>query len=207
MDFTKDDFQRLPYDINTGDFLKTYPKLATIPEFANRDEIKNFNNLFRYIVLLYSQNTPLLQISDYTERRQYAQEFSRVTKDDIANSSMFVIGYLRSCKSDKWGKLCVYRDALYNQALRLQSDQTVSGERTTALINNIELLETKIESTLASIASGDKKIESEIIGFIEEERLQDLRPENRVANILNGKPALNYDIYKKRGRGRPKRVE
>jgi hypothetical protein len=207
MDIGNEDLSKLPYDVNTLDFLRTYPKLTTIPEFQNRDEIKNFNNLFRYILLLYTPNTPLLQISDYSERKQYAQEYSRATKDDIAGASLFIIGYLRTTKADKWSKLCVYRDALYNQALRLQSDDTKSGERTAALIQNIELLETKIESTLASIAAGDKKIEAEIIGFVEEERLQDLRPENRVANILAGKPAMEYNPYQKRGRGRPKRVE
>ena len=204
MDITAEELKNLPYDINTLDFLRSYPKLATIPEFQDRSEVKNFNNLFRYIILLYTPNTPLLQIANYDERREYAIKYSRATKEDIAVSSIFIIGYLRYCKSDRWSKLCVYRDALFNQSFRLQSDTTVGGERTLQIINNIELLESKIESTLASIASGNKRLETEIVEFIEEERLQDLRPEARVAKILEGKPALDYDIYSKTGKRKRK---
>lgn len=206
MELSPEELKSLPYDVNSLDLLRSNPKLASIPEFQVRDGISNFNALLRYIVMLYSPNTPLLQISNYDERRDFAIKYSKVTKDDIAGSSVFVVGYLRHCKSDKWSKLSVYRDALFNQALRLQSDDTKSGERTAALIGNIELLESKIESTLASIAQGDKRIELDIIDRIEEDRLQDLRPESRVARLLEGKPALDYDIYQRSGKPKEKRT-
>ena len=201
-----EELKSLPYDVNSLDLLRSNPKLASIPEFQVRDGIKNFNALLRYIVLLYTPNTPLLQISNYDERKDFAIKYSKVTKEDIAGSSVFIIGYLRYSKSDRWAKLCVYRDALFNQSLRLQSDLTSSGERTAQIINNIELLESKIETTLAAIAAGDKKIEAEIVGFIEEDRLQDLRPESRVARLLEGKPALDYDIYQRSGKPKEKRT-
>ena len=114
MELSTEELKSLPYDVNSLDLLRSSPKLASIPEFQVRDGIKNFNALLRYIILLYTPNTPLLQISNYDERKDFAIKYSKVTKEDIAGSSVFIIGYLRYSKSDRWAKLCVYRDALFN---------------------------------------------------------------------------------------------
>jgi len=205
MDITADELEKLPYNINCKDFLTEYPTLQKIPEFQNLKEVKNFNSMFRYIVLLYTPNTPLLQISNYDERRQYAIDYSRINKDDLENSSSFTIGYLRFCKNDKWTTLSVYRESKFNLFRRLHGDETRSGERTGAILENIDKLDTRIASLLSDITNDDKRLESKVFESIEEERLQDLRPESRVARILEGKPALAYDIYQKKGRGRPKK--
>jgi hypothetical protein len=205
MDISEEDLKKLPFDIKCNDFIGTYPKLQSIPEFREKGGIKKFNNLLCYIILLYSPNTPLLQIQDYAERRQYALDLSKAYKDDLENSSSFVLGYLRLQKNDKWTTLSVYRESKFNLFLRLHSDETRSGERTGAILDNIDKLDTRIASLLADITNDDKKLESKVIEQIEEEHLSDLRPESRVANVLAGKPALGYNIYKRRGR--PKKTE
>lgn len=193
MEISDDELMMLPFDVTGNkDYLKTYPKLSSNPDFGkeNRKEIKDFNRTFKYIVLLYTPNTPLLRISDYAERRKWAVRKSGVSENDIRAASSLIIGYLRLQRNDKWTKLSVYRDAFYNQSLRLQSDDTKSGERTAALLDNIDKIEGRIESALSELSNGDTRIKDIIIDAIEDERLSNLRPEMIATAKEDGKDII-----------------
>lgn len=204
MEITREELKALPYDVYSPTILEDYPKLKGVPEFGEADKFKDFNALLAYIILLYTPNTPLMRITDYVERRNEAIRLSGSSIPDIEASSTVTVGYLRYCRQDKWTSLCVYRESKYNLLTRLHADEIKSGEKTITILASIDDLDKRIEALSADIANGDKEIKVRIGEYIEEERVSDLRPENRVARVLQGKEAMDYNPYKKKEKGRGK---
>jgi len=217
MDLSNEELLKLPYKVSGNiDYLKTYPELFRLPEFSetNRSLVNNFNATMKYIILMYSYKTPLMNLPDYFKRREYAKEFSKVREDDIANATSLIIGYLRMTKSHKWSLFCVLNDSFYNIAGRLQADRTESGERSGALRTNLKGTQEDIETLYNELLNDDPnvKIREAIIESAEEYRILDFRPEMIAMNKENGEPPLQgFNPYQKkdgrRGRKRnPKTI-
>ena len=209
MDFRESDLKKLPFEV-IGDihYLEKYPSLKDIPEF--KEEITcnlpvDFDLLFKYFVLLYSPNTPLLTIKDFVQRKGVALEISGMLRDpdmfqmdNEANLAyMLLITYLRMMNNNKWAKLMVYQNSYYNLMLRLQSGKTEAGERTKNLIENIDSLQIKIDELITDLANGDysPKIVINVLQSIEDVK-NELLPETIARQILEGSdPTRNWFPY------------
>lgn len=207
MNFIKKDFDKLPFDIESGvDYLTQYPQLKKTPEFSaqSRNELPlPFDDVFRYIILLYSSTSPLLQITDQGERKRTAAMLCNIDLDLLLNNksvNRILIGFLRIQKDTKFSKLIVFYEAYYNQSQKLLNDDTVSGERTEKIIANIESLEHKIEATIAEITAGDDSLglKKDIIQTLEDLRpSEELRPEAVAKKLAAGeKPLGDYTPYR-----------
>jgi hypothetical protein len=203
VEINKKDLTRLPFPVDqnidyreTFSSLNNYPRLRKVITDDPEKGLKvNFDKFFKYVVLIYTTNTPLLQIKDYKEQRMSALELAGLDfiNPDIQNILMgksqvangIVLSYCQMMKSFKWSKLCGFRDAFYVQFERLISGQTESGERTDQLIDNIEKLEKNIEVLIDEFLNHDKS--PELIDFVMqavEDVKNDIRPEY-IADMLH----------------------
>lgn len=210
MEIKESELNRLPFKvIGNIDYRKEYPHLLDIPEFrpefTKQLPIK-FDPYFKYIVLLYSQNTPLLNIRDFEQRKRYAIEYADIKDpesffidfseykddeeqppDEYGYLNQVFIAYLRFMKSNKWSKLYVFQNSYYNLMGLLQSGKTSPGERTRDLIQNIDSIGVKIDELITDLTNQHwtPKIESDILQAIEDVR-HDLRPEYIAQQLLEG---------------------
>ena len=211
MEFREDELNRLPFNvIGNVDYIAEYPTLQNYPEFS--DELLNelklpFNNLFKYFVLLYSQNTPLLNIKDYNQRKSVALTLAVIDplinldivmgRNPVAN--WILIAFFRMTKNNKWSKFCVFQDAYYNQLAKLQSGTVEPGERTKELMYNINTLESQIDEMLTDLMNQDRsqKLREDVFQAVEDAR-NNLRPEYIAQRIKEGDdPTRDWSPYAK----------
>ncbi len=108
-------FEKLPYRVDGKvNYLKEYPELKKIPEFSLETGF-DFNKIFRWVVLIFSQETPLLEIKNQVERKiRAAQEVGFNTEKEpvklflsCQNNAInsIIIAYLRRQKNKKYAML------------------------------------------------------------------------------------------------------
>lgn len=209
MDFRESDLKKLPFDVvGEIDYRERYESLKDVPEF--KEEITSnlpvdFNMLFKYFVLLYTPNTPLLSVKDFVQRKNVALEISGMLRDpdmfqfdkEANLAYMLMMAYLRMMNNNKWAKLSVYQNTYYALMLKLQSGKTEPGERVKDLISNIDDLQIKIEELITDIAAGDysPRITKNILQAIDDIK-NELLPETIARKILNGEdPTRQWSPY------------
>jgi len=198
MEFKESDPLKLPFNvIGEIDYRSEYPSLKDIPEFKEEVTSKlpvDFDPLFKYFVLLYTPNTPLLNVKDFAARKNIALEISGMLRDpDLFEGReadliyLLMIAYLRMMNSNKWAKLCVFQNSYYNLMIRLQSGKTEPGERTKDLIINIDDLGKKVDDLITDLANGDfsARITTNVLQAIEDLR-RELTPEYIAQQTLEG---------------------
>jgi hypothetical protein len=207
MEFKESELSKLPFRvIGNINFLKEYPSLKDIPEFRLIDDLRvSFNDIFKYIVLLYTPNTPLLSVKDYSQRKIIAMEIADIPVDENhailecsdSKVNVLIIAYLRMMKSIKWSKLCVYQDAYYNQLLKLQCGQVEPGERTKDLRENIDAFGTIIDELITDLLNGDwaPQLKYDVIQAINDLK-NELRPEYIARQMMEGDdPTRKWSPY------------
>lgn len=207
MEFKESELNKLPFPV-IGDinFRKQFPSLNDVEEFRNVETLNvSFDEVFKYIVLLYTPNTPLLSIKDYPQRKVIAMEIAGMDPEENVNVmdcsdsriNYLIIAYLRMTKSIKWSKLCVYQDAYYNQLLKLQSGKTEAGERTKDLRENIDDFGTIIDVLITDLVNGDwaPKLKMDVVQAINDLK-NELRPEYIARQMMDGDdPTRNWSPY------------
>ena len=208
MDFKKTDFDVLPYSVDgTPDYIEAYPALNKYPEFNKKTRAKlpcDFNMIFKYIVLFYTPRTPLMQITDVSERKEAAANLAGLDTEKLFDNdevNELIIRYLRIVKNYKWSKLLLWTEGFWNQGRKLLSGKTETGERTEKLLSTIDDLEIRIEKTLAEFLSNDpsEKLKTDVLQAIEEELLpsQTLKPEVIARRLSDNEDPLDgYTPYK-----------
>ena len=203
MNLSELDRRKFPFPIEgTINYRKNYQDLQHYPEFMNYPDKEagiNFNIAFRYVMLIYTPNTPLLSIAEYPERRLAAAQLSLINqkhyKELFSSGNSYVnqiiIAYVRMMKNPKWTKMCVFMDAYYNQLSKLQSGNTEAGERTNNLLDNINKIEKNIEDLTNELLNSDHtlRLVDDLYQRIEQERLY--TPEEIAQSIFDGKDPLN----------------
>lgn len=206
-------FEKLPYRVDGKvNYLKEYPELKKIPEFSLETGF-DFNKIFRWVVLIFSQETPLLEIKNQVERKiRAAQEVGFNTEKEpvklflsCQNNAInsIIIAYLRRQKNKKYAMLMAYEDAFYNQLAKIQAGD-IEGEKTKERMLNLDNLEVKIEKLSADLLSQEKSktLQHRLLDRIEEDRLDYLRPEGIAQSKQDEKdPIRGFDPYEV-----PKRV-
>lgn len=209
MEFTEKELSRLPFRvIGDVDYFAEYPALRNYKVFS--DEVLNslevpFDNLFKYIVLLYTPNTPLLNITDHNKRKAIALQMAEI--DPVKNidivacrnalSNLVIMAYLRMMKSHRWTKLCVFTDAYYNQCAKLQAGLIEPGERTKELKGNINDLEADIEQMTNEYINYDpsRGLKDAVVQAVEDEH-NELLPETIASMIAEGSdPTRGWSPY------------
>jgi len=209
VEFTEKELSRLPFKvIGDIDYFAEYPSLKNYKAF--NDEILGglmipFNNLFRYVVLLYTPNTPLMNITDHNKRKAVALQMSDIDgakNIDLVSCrnplyNMIIMGYLRLMKSHRWAKLCVFTDAYYNQCAKLQAGLIEPGERTKELKANINDLEADIEFMTNEFVNFDNspKLRDAVTQAVEDQH-NELLPETIASLISEGDdPTREWSPY------------
>ena len=200
----------MPFPIDQGiDYIAQYPQLKNKPEFSEhiRGRLSKptdsklapleFNDVFRYVILLYSVNSPLLQIGDFKERKEQAAGIAGLEVEELINNpclNAIIIGYIRMQRSPKWGKLFMYNEALYNQGEKLINGTTEPGEKTKNLVENIDDLELRIEKLISELTQGDpdESLTDDILHTMELDRLpSEFKPENVARALVDGVDIFN----------------
>jgi hypothetical protein len=215
VEINKKDLARLPYPVDQNiDYRATYPGLNNYYRMRRivTDDPKTglkipFDNFFKYVVLIYTTNTPLLQVKDYKEQRMSALELAGLDfasddiqailmgKNDAANG--IILCYLQMMKSFKWTKLCGFRDAFYIQWEKIVSGKTKPGEQMGDLIKSIKEIEQDIDTLVDDFLNHDKNIE--LVDFVlqaVEDVKNDIRPEYIADQLHQGNdPTRNWNPY------------
>lgn len=207
MNIADKEFFKLPFRVNGDiDYKNEYPSLQKIPEFSLDIKLP-FDVVFKYIVLYYSNGTPLMNISNPNERKGTAADLAGFDitvksvqemlsgKNEAVNQ--MIISYLRLQKSHKWSKLIIFIDAYYNQLSKLQSGE-ISGEKTKEILVNVNTLETNIDSLTSDLLNEDRSpyVADTLFQSVEDTRLG-LRPEEVAEAISEGRdPLRGYNPYK-----------
>ena len=204
MEIKESDLSKLPYRVvGKVNYLQEYPSLKNIPEFTGEliSQISvPFDKLFKYIVLIYTANTPLLNIKDYENRVNVAMELADIKPNtDLQTEpiSAIVVAYLRLNKSIKWTRLCAYYDAYYNLIFRLKAGKSDPGERTSDLRKNIQEFGDLIDNLLTELLNGDfsPKLRDNVTQAVNDIK-NELRPETIAREILEGNnPIRNWSPY------------
>jgi len=205
-------FEKLPYCVDGKvSYIKEYPELQKIPEFS-LDTGFDFDKIFKWVVLIFSQETPLLEIKNQVERKiRAAQEVGfNDEKEDVKeflscrndNVNAIIIAYLRRQKNKKFAMLMAYEDAFYNQLAKIQAGN-ITGEKTKDRMLVLDQLEIKIEKLTADLLSQDKsrELKHKLLDRMEEDRLDYLRPEGIAQSKQEEKDPLRgfnpYEVSKR----------
>jgi hypothetical protein len=208
MEIKEEDYKRLMfniYDLQDTDILTNkYPVLKLYPELSSLP-IK----YFKFVVLLYDINTPLIAIENYTKRIVEASILSGFTpisevkfKKEDQNVIEFktpsvinaIIKYCRIQREIDFSELKVYEIAFYNELQNLQTEE--DALKRGYAIKNIDNLKEKIKELQVAFYNRNNNniLEINIMSIAEDETLG-LRPEDIAIKQFNGEVALKYNYY------------
>lgn len=193
-------FRKMRYDVHKADrdVISTYPIFSKYKEFSV-SFFTDTNSVLRFIILLYSQDSPLWDIANVTERRQEAASLSLLSiknprvkevlayKDQKVNAA--VIAYLRIIKNNKFAKLAVYTDTYWRKLSELHSG--AADEKDKETIITLDKLEDSIDKLTNDILNGELNAGMrEALSVSVEDECLALRPEDFALAAQEGKDLL-----------------
>lgn len=213
LEFQADDFKRLMFPADSmpdnKDPLELFPKLKKWPEFAKPEQTKGWsivkkNRIFRYIVFMYDKESPFrFKINDVIKRKLEVAKYVRLienlntidpeVKDLIRNEdsrvNKMIIAFVRMQRDSQYALSVGLENMFYEDLLRVQQGENPRKP--------IDQTQKQLEACVLELLNQDnnRNLSDEFFAYIEEERINELRPEGIAELFSQGKPpAKDKDI-------------
>ena len=197
------DFDKLLFPVNllgdNDDPLKVFGKLNKWAEFkSHKYPLLQFNKIFKWIVFVYDMNSPFQKINDIIKRKVEVARYVKLFEDanDISDdvkkillnedkiANRMLIAYVRMHRESKYAVVVALEQKFYNDLLISQEGKKVNPA--------IEITQKKLEEARSDLFSHDNtsKLRQEFNEYMEEERIDAIRPEIIADLILEGKKPI-----------------
>jgi len=197
------DFDKLLFPVNllgdNDDPLKVFGKLNKWAEFkSHKYPLLQFNKIFKWIVFVYDMNSPFQKINDIIKRKVEVARYVKLFEDanDISDDvkkillnedkavNRMLIAYVRMHRESKYAVVVALEQKFYNDLLISQDGKKVNPA--------IEITQKKLEEARSDLFSHDNtsKLRQEFYEYMEEERIDAIRPEIIADLILEGKKPI-----------------
>jgi len=197
------DFDKLLFPVNllgdNDDPLKVFGKLNKWAEFkSHKYPLLQFNKIFKWIVFVYDMNSPFQKINDIIKRKVEVARYVKLFEDanDISDDvkkillnedkavNRMLIAYVRMHRESKYAVVVALEQKFYNDLLISQDGKKVNPA--------IEITQKKLEEARSDLFSHDNtsKLRQEFNEYMEEERIDAIRPEIIADLILEGKKPI-----------------
>jgi len=203
------DFDGLLYSVNllkeNTNPLKVFPKLRKWPEFRScKDPVIKFNKIFKWIVLTYDMNSPFKKIDDVIKRKLEVAKYVKLF-DDNANIpedvrkillnedkkvNRMIIAYARMHRESKYSLILGLEHKFYEDLLANQNGSTT-------IKPPLENTQRNLENAITDLLNQDHNtlLKHEFYEYIEDERLDNIRPEGIAQLLADGKvPVTEEEI-------------
>ena len=197
------DFDKLLFPVNllgdNDDPLKVFGKLNKWAEFkSHKYPLLQFNKIFKWIVFVYDMNSPFQKINDIIKRKVEVARYVKLFEDanDISDdvkkillnedkiANRMLIAYVRMHRESKYAVVVALEQKFYNDLLISQEGKKINPA--------IEITQKKLEEARSDLFSHDNtsKLRQEFYEYMEEERIDAIRPEIIADLILEGKKPI-----------------
>lgn len=215
LEFQQSDFARLMFRIDEMpdkvDPYEYYPKLKKWTEFAPQKGKKGMsiifkNRVFKYIVLMYDKESPFrVKISDTMKRKlEVARYVKMITNFNVIDPEVreiirgenkavngMIIAYVRMHRNSQYALVVGLENMFYDGLFLIQNGGTPKKQITTTQRE----LEDAVTELLNQDNDKSSELRDDLFSYIEEERLNDLRPEGIADIFASGKkPFEGEDI-------------
>ena len=198
----------IPVDTIKTELLKKYPNLTNYPEFRATMPKVDIDKVIVFLVYVYDQNGLVRYIDDIFKRRMEAatlaefpireKAFEKPYEDIVLwkneKANLMGLRYCRIQRSPAFSILVNYEEQLYSELQVLGAADT--SERKT-ILNMIDTLRKGIEELRQQIFLSDnsKAMYYELLESLEDENLDDLRPEGIAMKRKLKHKLLDYNPY------------
>jgi hypothetical protein len=218
MEFAENEFEGLAINFNglseDTDVFKAFPVLTIYPEFKNELPGIDRFKFFKYLSLLYQQNTPLIRIDDFRKRRLEAAKIADFPVNEegfeepygdliygkIQKANKQIIRFCRMQRSTDFSEASVYENIFYSELENLLNC-TDPAEKKLGMANT-ETAKKIMQGAITSLLAGDenKRLTADLMDEIETTQLE-LTPEDIALKLRSGADPLNgFNPYVEKGR-------
>lgn len=207
LEFQASDFTRLMFRIDEMpdkvDPYEYFPKLKKWQEFAPQKGKKGMslvfkNRVFKYIVLMYDKESPFrVKISDTMKRKlevaKYVKlittfdlidpEVKEILRSENRHVNAMIIAYVRMHRNSQYALVVGLENMFYDGLFLIQNGETPKKQITSTQRE----LEDAVTELLNQDNDKSSELRKELFTYIEEERLNDLRPEGIAEIFASGK--------------------
>lgn len=212
LEFQKSDFDKLMFRIDDMpdkvDPVEYFPKLKKWPEFSPQRGWSNTlkNKIFRWIVLVYDKESPFrLKVSDIMKRKLEAAKHVKlitsltiidpkvrnILQGEDAEANRMIVAYVRMHRQSQYALVVGLENMFYTGLFNVLNGEVPKGNK------QITTIQKEFEDAVTELLNQDNnaQVRGELLLFVEEERINDLRPEGIAEIFATGKkPFADEDI-------------
>ena len=208
LEFQASDFERLMFRIDEmpdkADPVEFFPKLKKWQEFGPQKGNKGMsiimkNKVFRWIVLMYDKESPFrYKVDDAVKRKlEIAKhvklivdynlidpQVKEIIKGENISVNRMIIAYVRMHRNSHYALVVGLEEMYYKDLLIVQNGESPKKP--------ITATQKDLENAITELLNQDnnKQVREELFSYMEDERLNELRPEGIAELFMSGKKPL-----------------
>jgi hypothetical protein len=207
IDIENKDFEKLLFKVNllkdNENPFNMFPALIKWPEFSSyKGPMIKFNRIFKWIVLTYDLNSPFKKIDNVIQRKievakyvnlidgpKINEDIKEIFLNENSEVNAMIIAYARMHRESKYSLIIGLEHKFYEDLLANQNRKKISTP--------LEQSQKNLENAITELLSKDNNtnLMKSFYEYIEDERLDNIRPEGIARLIKEGKqPILEEEI-------------
>lgn len=201
-EFRADDFSKLMFLVGDMpeniDPVKKFPKLLKYKEFLDtKMPVARKNKIFRYIVFMYDRESPFtprvpdlhkrkIEVAKYVklvvDPKTVPEDIKRILRNDDTQVNEMIIAYCRMQNNPQYSLVVGLTEKYYNELLAVMNKDAGKSINISTTMDELQRATGKL---LAQ--DNSPQLTKELFEYIEEQRIDDLRPEGIAEIFSQGK--------------------